>query len=260
MEITAYGKDKLPAGPDIEHEEELILVEGRADVVNLLKHGFKNVVAMNGTSVTDTIKELSKQKEITLFVDGDRGGDMIIKEMLATCDVDFITKAPDGKEVEELQKKEIHQSIRSKASPKDWAKKNKGSSRQSKSTSKSSRSRQTKSSSRKDNNNKKSDSGPARKPKITDEEKAQYTKLFKEVKGKDSAYLLDKNHAVLGKVSTSDLAQALPNLDGVYAVIMGGEVSGDVARAVDKTRPRHVVAAKEGEKMRSALITPEDLK
>ena len=248
MEITAYGEDKLPAGPDIDHDEEIICVEGRADVVNLLKHGFKNVIAMNGTSVTNTIKELAKQKEITLFVDGDRGGDIIIKEMLATCDVDFITKAPDGKEVEELQKKEIHQALRGKLPPKDWEKKSKGSSRKTKST----RTRK--------NTRKEAPKKTTRKPRLSEEEQAQYAKLLKEVKGKDAAYLLDKKHNVLGKVSIGDLAQALPSLDGVHAVIVGGEIPADVAKAIDKTRPKHVVASKEGEKMRTALITPEDLK
>src|SRR3989344_3167115 len=79
MEIT---EDGLPAGPNIDDSDEVILVEGRADVLNLLKHGIKNVIAINGTSVPQTVKELAKKKVITAFVDGDRGGDLIIRELL----------------------------------------------------------------------------------------------------------------------------------------------------------------------------------
>ena len=80
MEITEFGKERLPAGPQVADSDEIIVVEGRADVINLLKHGFKNAIAMNGTNMPETIATLSKKKEVTLFVDGDRGGNLIIKE------------------------------------------------------------------------------------------------------------------------------------------------------------------------------------
>src|SRR3989338_4702928 len=114
QEITEWGSEKLQAGPGIDDSDEVILVEGRADVINLLKAGFKNAIAMNGTSVPETIKELCKQKTVTVFVDGDRGGDIILKELLDTTEIDYITKAPAGKEVEELTKKEIHIALRAK--------------------------------------------------------------------------------------------------------------------------------------------------
>ena len=69
MEIQEYGKDRLPAGPAIDESDEIIVVEGRADVLNLLKHGFKNAVAMNGTSAPETIIDLCKKKVVTVFVD-----------------------------------------------------------------------------------------------------------------------------------------------------------------------------------------------
>ena len=75
MEIRDFGKDRLAAGPGVEDGDEVIVVEGRADVVNLLKHGIKNAIAVNGTSIPETISELSKKKIVTAFVDGDRGGD-----------------------------------------------------------------------------------------------------------------------------------------------------------------------------------------
>ena len=112
MEVVEYGREKLVAGPAIEESDEIIVVEGRADVLNLLKNGFKNAIALNGTSVPQTIKELSRRKTITAFVDGDRGGDLIIRELLSTAEIDFVCKAPDGKEVEEITKKEIHKALR----------------------------------------------------------------------------------------------------------------------------------------------------
>ena len=113
-EIKTYGRDRLPCGPGISESEEIIIVEGRADVLTLLKHGFKNAISINGTSVPQTIIELSKTKTCTVFVDGDRGGDLNIRELISVSDMDFVCKAPDGKEVEELTKKEIHKALRGK--------------------------------------------------------------------------------------------------------------------------------------------------
>lgn len=111
-EISEYRG--LPAGPNIENYDEIIVVEGRADVINLLKNGIKNVIAIEGTSVPRPIIDLTKEKITTVFLDGDRGGDLILKELMAVCEIDFVLRAPRGKEVEELQKKEIFKIIRSK--------------------------------------------------------------------------------------------------------------------------------------------------
>ncbi|MBS3070191.1 DNA primase [Candidatus Micrarchaeota archaeon] len=111
-DVVSYGKDALPAGPGIDKSNEIIVVEGRADVINLLKNGIKNVVAVGGANVGLTITELCKQKETTVFLDGDRGGDIILKELVAATDIDFVARAPAGKEVEELARKEIIQSLR----------------------------------------------------------------------------------------------------------------------------------------------------
>jgi DNA primase len=114
MEITEYGRDRLPCGPDVADGSEIIVVEGRADVINLLKNGFKNAIAINGTGIPATIVELCKQKTVTVFVDGDRGGSLIVQELLSVTDIDFVTRAPDGKELEELTKKEIHKCLRAR--------------------------------------------------------------------------------------------------------------------------------------------------
>ncbi len=115
-EIVTYGPEKLPAGPDIAKSEEIIIVEGRADVLNLLRNDITNVIAVGGATnnIPKTIIDLCNQKEATIFVDGDRGGDLIIRSLMSVAEIDFVTKAPDGKEVEDLTRKEIIKAIRSK--------------------------------------------------------------------------------------------------------------------------------------------------
>lgn len=119
-EIQTYGNENLPCG-DLS-EREVIVVEGRADVINLLKSGVKNCIAMNGTKLPDAIKELGKTKELTLFVDGDRGGKLIIQNVLDNAEVKHIAMAPDGKEVEELTGKEVLQALRKKAPVEEYLK------------------------------------------------------------------------------------------------------------------------------------------
>jgi len=113
-QITKYGPEGLPAGPNIDKADTIIIVEGRADVLNLLKHGFNNVIAVEGTSIPKTIVDLSREKTAIAFVDGDRGGELILRELLQVADIDFVARAPPGKEVEELTHKEIIKSLRNK--------------------------------------------------------------------------------------------------------------------------------------------------
>lgn len=114
-EIKEVGEEKLAAGNI--NDRELILVEGRADVVNLIKHGIDNVIAMNGINLPETIKRLSRRKVVTLFIDGDRGGLLLAKSALKSgAKIDYIAVAPNGKEVEELVGKEILSALRKRKS------------------------------------------------------------------------------------------------------------------------------------------------
>jgi len=113
-EIKYYGKDKCPGGPNVETSDAIIVVEGRNDVLNLLKYGIKNAIAVGGTNIPDTVVELSKERIVTAFTDGDRGGELILKELLQVSEVDFITRAPKNKEVEELTQKQIIKGLRNK--------------------------------------------------------------------------------------------------------------------------------------------------
>jgi DNA primase len=113
-EITHLGKDNLPAGPNVLDSDAILVVEGRADVLNLLKYGIKNAVAVGGTNIPPTITELCAKKVVTAFTDGDRGGELIIKELLQVADIDYVARAPEGKCVEELTQKEIVRALRQK--------------------------------------------------------------------------------------------------------------------------------------------------
>lgn len=113
-EITYIGKDNLPAGPNVLDSDAILVVEGRADVLNLLKYGIKNAVAVGGTNIPPTITELCAKKIATAFTDGDRGGELIVKELLQVADIDYVARAPEGKCVEELTQKEIIRALRQK--------------------------------------------------------------------------------------------------------------------------------------------------
>jgi len=113
-DLVTYGPDHLPAGPEATTSPSVILVEGRADVILLLRCGIRNAVAIEGTKIPQTIIEICKTKETTAFLDGDRGGDLILKELMQVAPVDYLTRAPTGKEVEELTPKEIMKCLREK--------------------------------------------------------------------------------------------------------------------------------------------------
>jgi len=100
--VINYGMENLPAGPGVYSSELVYLVEGRADVVLFLRAGIENVVALEGTSVPDSIIELGKKKRLIAVLDGDRGGDLIEKELAQVVRVEKVLRAPTGKEVEDL--------------------------------------------------------------------------------------------------------------------------------------------------------------
>lgn len=114
-EIIEYGPEKLPAGPDVEKDPELIIVEGRADVINLLKYGYRNTIAIEGATgkIPQSVIDLAKQKKTVIaFLDGDHGGDLILKQLLmSNIKLDYVARAPAGKEVEELTGKEIAKAL-----------------------------------------------------------------------------------------------------------------------------------------------------
>ncbi|RLF02743.1 MAG: DNA primase [Thermoprotei archaeon] len=119
-ELIKYGPEGLPAGPEVDKGDTIIVVEGRADVINLLKHGYRNVIALEGVTIPRTIVELSKKKTVIAFIDGDRGGDLVLRNLVKAVDVDYVARAPPGREVEELTGKEIAKCLRNKVSVEEY--------------------------------------------------------------------------------------------------------------------------------------------
>jgi DNA primase len=251
MEIKEYGKDRLPAGPAIEDGDEVIVVEGRADVVNLLRQGFKNVIAMNGTSVPDTIVGLSKRKILTVFLDGDRGGDLILKSLLMVADIDYVARAPDGKEVEELAKKEIHQALRARVVPQQVKidkDKVQHIQQQRMSSNGSAAPPQPQRTSAPPQFQKKApfpqrpSQAPQRKFQLNQQEKEAFKNMSEELIGTRAAYLLDEKLNILGKVPVSELQLTLKGLSNVYAVVFDGVVDREFIMAAEAAMVKAVVA------------------
>jgi DNA primase len=112
--IGTIGDDKVPAGPNVLDSDAVIIVEGRADVVNLLRYGIKNAVAVEGTNIPKTIVDLCEKKTTTAFFDGDRGGELILRELLQVADIDYVAFSPRGKSVEDMTRKEVIKTLRNK--------------------------------------------------------------------------------------------------------------------------------------------------
>lgn len=244
MEIQEYGKDRLPAGPAIDESDEIIIVEGRADVLNLLKHGIKNAIAMNGTSVPETIIDLSKKKVVTAFVDGDRGGNLIIKELTEVADIDYVTKAPDGKEVEEITKKEIHKALRSRISG-EQAKLE--ASRESERLNADPRRPQQQQQQFRQPQQSQQQPQPApkfvKKAQLTPDEKKIFSDMLENLIGTRGANILDQKLNVLGKVPLSELQTTIKSLtSGIHAVIFDGIIDRDIVKIAERSNIKYLVA------------------
>ncbi|CQH59840.1 DNA primase DnaG [Halobacterium hubeiense] len=117
-DVTEY--EGLPAGPNVATSDAVLVVEGRADVVNLLQYGIKNAVAVEGTNVPDAVADLTRERTATAFLDGDRGGDLILRELRQVGDLDYVARPPDGESVEDLSRGAVDAALREK-SPADTA-------------------------------------------------------------------------------------------------------------------------------------------
>lgn len=282
MEVVEYGEEKLAAGPAIDESEEIIVVEGRADVLNLLKHGFKNAICLNGTSIPQTIKELTKKKTVTLFVDGDRGGDLIVRELLSIAEVDFVCKAPDGKEVEEITKKEIHKSLRGRVTAEqaklDLKIDNDGALKSEPLSTKQRFNRNGASVPRLNqksydlNNNGRvkmyprpplANSGRISKPKeLAEEERKLFQRTIEDLLGTRGACIFDPELNILGKVPLSELTSTVKSLSGgIYALVLDGIVDIDLVRIAEKVGITHIVgtSSRVKETQKVNVLTDESL-
>jgi DNA primase len=246
-ELVTYGGSKLAAGPAVDSSEDVIVVEGRADVLNLLRHGIKNVLSIGGNKIPKEAIELSKTKVVTLFVDGDRGGDLIIKEFLMAAEIDFIAKAPDGKEVEELSKKEIHKSLRGRETA-EQVRANLKVSLESGAAKKTVRTtRTTRRTTRKETT-----------VRMPNEKKEKFKKLLDDLVGTRGAYLL-RDSEILGKVPTVELGRYLEILKA-DTVVMDGLVNRKVVGICHNHGVNMIVGKTAESDLRGAkIVTLKDL-
>jgi len=203
-EIAEFGPDKLPAGPDLQSSGSIIVVEGRADVLNLLRCGIKNAVAIEGTKIPQTVISLCKNKEVTAFLDGDRGGDLILKELDQVTEIDYLTRAPAGKEVEELTPKEIMKALRDRVphgAPKAEAK------------------------------------PVVAKTVLPDAvlQKAQ------ELKGTLEAAVLDESAKEIAHLPVSELANQLPAIEAPHTLVFDGVITQRILDLAEQKKIKYVV-------------------
>ncbi len=210
-----YGDEELPAARGIEDAEEIIVVEGRADVMNLLKYGYDNVIAMGGAveKVPKSLVKLISEKEAIAFVDGDRGGEMVLRTLLEQTDIDYVARAPEGKVVEEMTAKEIRRAL-SSAIPADDVRRELGIS-------------------------------PPKegvpiivqktKSMEEDEKLARIPEMFREhysmIRGTDKVLLIDDHLNIIKEISVSDLLNELNDLKEVRYIVYDRIVT---QRIVDK--------------------------
>ena len=227
-EITQYKG--LPAGPNVESSDAILVVEGRADVLNLLKYGIKNTIAVEGTNISPVINKLSKRKTVTALVDGDRGGDLILKELLQIADVDYIATVPEGRSVEDMAYKEITKALHNKApvEQQEYGKEKK-----------------------------EQEKVPRRviqrkKVKEEKEEKAPIPNPFKtqleELEGTFKARLLDKEKNVLKETTVRDLAKELKETDeNANCVVFDGVITQRIVDIAKEKNLEYVVGLKVGD-------------
>ena len=217
--VVEYGPEKLPAGPEVDSSDEVIVVEGRADVINLMKYGYKNVIAVEGVRIPKTIQELTrKKKKVIAFLDGDRAGDMILKELLQFCKIDLVARAPYGREVEELTAREIAEALEKATPPTEEA--------------------------------------MVQKPHGAVVEKRvelpeQVRKYIEELEGTLTAVLLNQDMQEISRVPVSELPTRLSEEKSVKYVVFDGIVTQRVIDAVsDRDDEVYLIGVKVGEVQR----------
>ena len=218
-DVKEYGEEKLTHG-DISGSE-IIVVEGRADVLNLMRAGVNNVIAMNGTKLPESIKTLSAEKDITLFVDGDRGGKLIVKNVTDNARIKYIAVAPDGKEVEELTGKEILICLRKKVPAREFLSRDRFSDRSDRTS---------------------RDSGSA--PSFSDEKtKKRIIEIAGENQGTGKAIILNDDLKEVKSASAKNATSLLRKTnEKPYAVIIDGTADNSIIKSAEESGAKILVA------------------
>ena len=259
-EIINFGSDHCPAGPNIDKSDAIIIVEGRRDVLNLLRYGIKNVIAVGGTNIPKTVIELSKERISTAFVDGDRGGELILKELLQTADVDFVARAPQTREVEEIPQKLIMKALKNKIPAEQYAEmydikydKNKAKEEPPKKAKSEQKVKQK---------------APApetkeEKERVITQKQKNYSSILEEISGSLKAVLFDKNDKEIKKIPVRELTDALKKSDNISTVVFDGIITQRLLDIATNKNVKEIVGIKIGNvvKMPSAVkvLTKKDV-
>lgn len=213
-EVSTYKG--LSAGPDIENNDEIIIVEGRADVINLLKNGIRNVLAIEGSKIPKAVVDFTKEKVTTAFLDGDRGGELDLKKLLHIADIDYVARAEEGKEVEELTKKQIYKALREKVPVNQLHTKNKS---------------------------KKTEEQAEEDPiiRIDDETKETFSSLLEDLVGTRAAYLINRNREIITKLPLSEISDMIDDFSNIYAIIFDGKINQSIVDMAKKRGITYVV-------------------
>ena len=220
--VGKYGSEELPAGPALETSKEIIVVEGRADIINLMRCGLMNTVALEGAKVPEAIKTLCKEREATALLDGDRGGDLIFKELLQVTDVKYIARAPRGKEVEELNCKEIFEALDSKLAIQEQATKPEA-------------------------------------PKLVKREKPkvevakEIVETIKSLEGTLEAVLLNEKSEQMERLPVSQLAEKLQQAEGVDTIIFDGIITQRIVDVASEKNIKRIIASRVSDAVKPSL-------
>jgi DNA primase len=232
-ELVYYGPEKLPAGPEVEQADTIIIVEGRADVVNLLKHGYKNVIALEGATIPKSLVELASRKKTILFVDGDRGGELIARNVLNAMKIDYVARAPPGREVEELTGKEIAKALKNKVEAKEFLEQLKAAARVTEEA------------------GVPTEKVEAAPPPPTAPQVPQHVvDEIKGLRGTLEAVLYDQEWKPIKRVAVRDLVNALEGTEGVTYVVFDGVVTQRLVDAASSKSVKMLIGARMGDVVR----------
>ncbi|MFO7677388.1 MAG: DNA primase DnaG [Thermoplasmatota archaeon] len=240
-EIINYGPDHCPAGPNIEQSDAIIIVEGRRDVLNLLKYGIKNVIAVGGTNIPKTVSNLTKEKITTAFVDGDRGGELILRELLQVADVDFIARAPQTREVEEIPQKLIMKSLKNKIPKEQFIDMYNIKIEEKKSDEESEKEKPKREFFNKQKEKKRSEQTSTKKEKQKD-----YNELLNEISGSLKAVLFDEKGEELKKIPVRELTDEIKRSTKISTIVFDGIVTQRLLDIASNKNVKEVVGIKLG--------------
>jgi DNA primase len=236
--VEKYGPEELPAGPALEGSKDIFVVEGRADIINLMRCGIFNTVALEGAKVPDSIKKITKEKNATALLDGDRGGDLIQKELLQVTNVKFVGRAPRGKEIEECNCKEINEAIENKVAVSEL-KEGAGS--------KSQQQQQTPP----------QPPAPKKAPVVHERVKVEVPETVaqaaKALVGTLEAVLLNDKLELIERLPVSQLAEKLQQITGVDTVVFDGIITQRIVDIAGDKNIKRIVASRLSEAVKPAL-------